>query len=35
MNKEEKKKFLKDVILSLHKGLSFEDAKNKIEKEIG
>lgn len=35
MNREEKKKFLKDVILSLHKGLSFEDAKNKIEKEIG
>lgn len=32
---EQKKQFLKDVILNLHKGLSFEDAKNKIEKEIG
>lgn len=35
LDKEQKKQFLKDVILSLHKGLSFEDAKNKIEKEIG
>ncbi len=36
LNKEaQKKKIIKDVILRLHKGLSIEEAKNMIEKQVG
>ncbi len=35
LNKEEKKKLIREIILSLHKGLSPEEAKNRIEKEVG
>lgn len=34
-NKEQKKKIIRDIILSLHKGLSPEEAKKRIEKEVG
>ncbi|MDW7740448.1 MAG: DUF438 domain-containing protein [Bacillota bacterium] len=32
---EKQKKVIKDIILGLHEGLSFEEAKNKLEKEVG
>lgn len=35
IKKDRKKEILKDIILSLHRGLAVEEAKERFEKEIG